>query len=177
MFERRPFLFACCTIALTAAAASAQTSQKPPDCTAPEHHAFDFWVGQWEVRAPDGKVAGTNDISSILNGCVNLEEWTGSQGGSGKSFNMYSRADRKWHQTWVDANGGRLDLVGGFEDGKLTLIGENVAPDGSRMMQKLVFEKIAGSPHKVRQLWHQSRDGGQSWAVAFDGMYEQKTGK
>lgn len=177
MFERRSFLLASCLLLFTAGAATAQTQQKPPDCSAPEHHAFDFWVGQWDVRVADNKLAGTNHVSSILGGCVILEEWTGSAGGTGKSFNMYSRADRKWHQTWVDDNGGRLDLVGGFEDGKLLLTGENVAPDGSHVMQRLSFEKIPGSPHRVRQLWHQSRDGGKTWTVSFDGMYEQKASR
>lgn len=176
MFERRSLLLASCMLLSTAGTVMAQTQQKPPDCSAPEHHAFDFWVGHWEVKVAEGKVAGTNDVSSILNGCVILEEWTGSGGGTGKSFNMYSRADGKWHQTWVDSNGGRLDLVGGFENGKLMLKGENKAPDGAHVMQRLSFEKIAGSPHRVRQLWHQSRDGGKTWTVSFDGMYERKTG-
>ncbi len=27
-------------------------------CDAPEHRAFDFWLGEWQVRTPDGKLAG-----------------------------------------------------------------------------------------------------------------------
>ncbi len=39
-------------LASTAAAAGA--------CTAGEHRQFDFWPGEWNVRAPDDKLAGVN---------------------------------------------------------------------------------------------------------------------
>ncbi len=26
-------------------------------CDTPEHRAFDFWLGEWQVKTPDGKIA------------------------------------------------------------------------------------------------------------------------
>jgi hypothetical protein len=49
-------------------------ADKPPPCAAPGHRQFDFWLGEWEAAA-NGKFAGTNKITSILGGCVIMEEW------------------------------------------------------------------------------------------------------
>ena len=52
----------------------------------PSPHQFDFWIGEWEVRTPDGKPAGTSRIEAILGGSVIQEHWTGAKGGAGSSF-------------------------------------------------------------------------------------------
>jgi hypothetical protein len=160
---------------LTAAAhpAHAQTpTPTPKPCTAAEHRQFDFWLGQWEVTAQGG-VAGTNRIESIQGGCVLLESWTGSGGSTGTSFNMYFPSDRKWHQTWVDNQGGRLDLAGGSKDGKMVLEGQMPS---QKDPAKTVLHQITWEPlpdGTVRQIWRASRDGGQKWATLFDGTYSK----
>ena len=53
-------------LACGAAAPALSQAQPPPapgPCAAPEHHQFDFWLGDWEVRTPEGKLAGHNTIS------------------------------------------------------------------------------------------------------------------
>ncbi|WP_245917623.1 hypothetical protein [Aureitalea marina] len=47
---------------------NAQDSNCP--CCTPEHRAFDFWIGEWEVTNPDGSEAGVNTITRIEDGCV-----------------------------------------------------------------------------------------------------------
>jgi hypothetical protein len=44
------------------APASPPPSPTPRPCSAPEHRQFDFWLGEWQVTGPSGKVAGTNSI-------------------------------------------------------------------------------------------------------------------
>lgn len=46
----------------TAAQQTAPTSPAPPSCDAAPYRAFDFWVGEWEVRTPQGQLTGTNSI-------------------------------------------------------------------------------------------------------------------
>jgi hypothetical protein len=75
-----------------------QGSQEPP-CADEAHRQFDFWVGTWEVTNAQDRVVGTNEISSILGGCVVLEEWQSTGPYSGKSLNIYDAANDKWHQT------------------------------------------------------------------------------
>ena len=38
---------------------------RPAPCTAPEHRQFDFWIGEWPVKTPDGKVAGANPQQNL----------------------------------------------------------------------------------------------------------------
>lgn len=142
----------------------------PSPCGAAEHHQFDFWLGDWKVQDTAGNPAGTNQITAIQNGCVLFENWNGAKSSTGNSFNMYWSADKKWHQTWVDNQGGRLDLSGGLQDGKMVLEGE--APSqrdpGKRVRHRISWEKRGSN---VRQLWQASRDDGKTWNVLFDGLY------
>lgn len=49
-------------------------------CAGKENRAFDFWLGEWQVTTPDGKVAGTNRIESKYIGCVLHEHYTAGRG-------------------------------------------------------------------------------------------------
>jgi hypothetical protein len=39
---------------------------------------FDFWIGDWDVFGPDGKQAGTNSITPLLDGGALAEHWHGA---------------------------------------------------------------------------------------------------
>lgn len=162
---------ACIAMVLGTTLATAQGGAAGP-CDSEEHRQFDFWVGEWVVTAPDGTVAGTNRIEKILGGCVLTESWEGSQGSTGKSFNMFFSRDGKWHQTWVDNAGGRLDLEGGWSQGKMTLSGTMPGQDG-----KPVRHEISWTPRPdgtVRQHWRASKNKGREWLDLFDGIYSRK---
>lgn len=142
----------------------------PPGCDAPEHRQFDFWVGEWDVFNPAGKHVGASSIRLILGGCVVLENWKGDSGVEGTSLNIYDRVDRRWHQAWVDGSGSRLDLAGGLRGASMVLSGVSAAPTGGgKVTERITWSPVPGG--KVRQLWEQSADGGESWTVAFDGTY------
>ncbi|HEU5042488.1 MAG TPA: hypothetical protein VFT84_16790 [Gemmatimonadales bacterium] len=155
-----------------AAPAAGQTTARPDACTAAEHHQFDFWIGEWDVTLPNGKVAGTNRIEPILGGCALRESWTGAGGGSGTSYNAYDRSRRVWHQTWVDGQGNLLQLEGSFSGGRMTLTGETVDSAGAKATQRITWEETG--PGQVRQLWETSTDGGSTWKVSFDGRYRKR---
>lgn len=144
-------------------------AQRP--CAQPERRQFDFWIGDWNVTdQKTGQKAGENTIVAIHDGCALQESWRGAQGGTGTSLNAFFAG--KWHQTWVDGNGLLLRLDGGLVDGRMVLEGETPARDGTRVRHRLSFEpRPDGS---VRQHWESSRDGGQSWATVFDGLYVKK---
>ena len=138
-------------------------------CAAPESHQFDFWIGSWEVRTPQGRVAGTNRIEPILGGCALQEHWKGARGMSGTSINMYDPATGKWHQTWMDDHGTLLLLDGAFQGGKMILSGVTRSAGGASTQQRITWTPLQGG--KVRQLWESSEDGGKTWSVVFDGEY------
>lgn len=150
-------------------AATPPAAKRP--CTAPEFHQFDFWIGTWEVRTPDGKVAGTNRIEPILDGCVLQETWRGARGLQGSSLNMYVPSAKRWHQTWMDQQGTLLLLDGTFRDGAMVMTGEapSSTKPGTMAQQRITW--TPASDGTVRQLWEASDDTGKTWTTVFDGRY------
>ena len=148
-------------------------STKPPACAAAEHRQFDFWLGEWEVRDPEGKVAGRNRIVAILGGCALQENWSGAGGVSGTSLNAWDADRKQWHQTWVDSSGGVLQLDGHLVNGAMVMSGDalnaDTPPKTSR--QRITWTPLPNGG--VRQLWESSTDGGKTWTVAFDGRYSK----
>ena len=137
-------------------------------CTALEYRQFDFWLGDWEVRRPDGRLAGTNRVTSEFGGCVLQEHYDTERGYSGSSFNIYDAGRKRWHQTWVDTSGLLLELDGGLVDGSMILEGETVGPYGVVTRHRITWTPNADG--SVRQLW-ESREGSDEWTVTFDGLY------
>lgn len=140
-------------------------------CSSPEHRAFDFWLGDWEVRTADGKLAGTNRIETAQNGCVIHESYSTPRGYNGQSLNIYDTSRKVWHQTWVDTDGLLLQLEGGLRDGKMVMEGAQKGADG-----KITKQRITWTPNKdgsVRQLWETIDEKGVK-TVAFDGLYTKK---
>jgi hypothetical protein len=166
------FSLAVAMLCCMASTADADTpAAKPAGCTAAAHHQFDFWLGDWDVTDGKGKVAGRNRIVSLHDGCVLQESWSGAGGFTGTSLNAYD-ADRKaWHQTWVDNNGGVLQLDGTFADGKMILAGASL-DDGKQVLQRITWERLPDG--RVRQLWESSKNNGTTWTVAFDGYYAKR---
>ena len=159
-------------VVFAAAPAAVAPTPTPIPCSAAEHRQFDFWVGTWEVRGPKGKIAGTNRIESILEGCGLHERWSGAGGTKGESFNTYDPADRRWHQLWIDDSGTVLHLAGVFKDGRMILEGTLPSTKGGPpVRQRITWERQSDA--RVRQLWEASEDEGATWAVAFDGFYSR----
>jgi len=140
-------------------------------CSTEAYRAFDFWLGEWEVRGQNGQVAGHNRITSILNGCALKEEWTSARGSTGTSYNAWDQAAGRWHQTWVDDQGLVLLLDGGVTNGKMVMTGQRPTPNGSVVRHRITWEPLEKGA--VRQLWESSTDGGTSWKPVFDGTYRR----
>jgi len=155
-------LFAPLVIALLQGNPAAAAS-----CASAEHRQFDFWIGEWEVTSPDGKVAGHNRITKILGGCALREEWTGASGNQGTSLNAWDPEAHAWRQTWVDQGGMVLLLKGGIDGGKMVMVSGDAA---SR--QRITWTPMDNG--RVRQLWDSSADGGRTWKTEFDGTYKKQ---
>jgi hypothetical protein len=160
-------------IAMSSSAPTTPQTPTPPPlaCTAPEHRQFDFWLGEWNVYGPQGKLAGTNSIRREIGGCVLHERYDTGRGYSGESFNVYDEPRKVWHQTWVDSGGLLLLLEGGFRDGKMILEGQTTGADQKVMKHRITWS--ANQDGTVRQLWESTGPNGE-WTVAFDGKYTRK---
>jgi hypothetical protein len=149
-------------------------ASRPPACDEPERRQFDFWVGAWEVRQPDGTLVGRNTISPLFDGCALREEWRGESGHRGTSLNAWSPQSGTWHQTWVDSSGLTLLLEGGMRNGSMVMEGDAALPgeDGRVVRHRITWSVVDGDPHSLRQHWEAATDEG-TWETLFDGRYSR----
>lgn len=156
---------------IAALALAAASSTHAAGCDTPEHRAFDFWLGEWAVHGPAGRLAGTNSIRKEHGGCVVHERYATDRGYSGESLNAWDGKRQVWHQTWVDSNGLVLLLEGGVVGGAMVLEGDSRATDGTVSRQRITWAPQADG--SVRQHW-QARRGTGDWSTVFDGRYARK---
>jgi hypothetical protein len=149
-------------------AALAQAAPPAQPCQAPEYRQFDFWIGEWDVHDAQGQRIGANRIESIENGCGIQENWTDRRGLTGRSINVFRPASKTWTQLWTSAWGGVLLIEGRYENDRMVLSGDAIGHDGTIERQRTTWSRTGDG---VRQLTERSRDGGQTWTVAFDGRY------
>lgn len=158
----------------TALKKQAQHNLKPCADT-PENRQFDFWVGEWNVETTQGGVpAGESKIELILGDCVVQENWQ-SNGNpySGKSYNTYNAALKRWEQYWVDNSAGNIFFYGGLKDGVMDYWTDEIPQaSGPTLKRHLQFFKLG--PDKVRQFSQGSTDSGKTWKPEYDFTYIRK---
>lgn len=140
----------------------------------PENRQFDFWLGDWDVvSSQGGPQQGTSHISKEMGGCVIWENWT-SLGGPyfGKSYNTYNPNLHRWEQYWVDNSAGVTFYQGNLKDGVMDYWTDDIPqPNGTRSRFHLQFFNLG--PDKVRQFSQASTDGGKTWNVQYDFIYNR----
>jgi hypothetical protein len=153
------------------------SSSAPKPCSEPEQKQLDFWVGEWDLTWPGnsaGETArGTNSVRRILDGCIVEENFSGgdSMHLRGKSVSIFDIRGGKWKQTWVDNEGGYLDFVGESKDGQTTLAREATRPDGSKVLQRMVFKNITHD--QFDWSWESSKDDRKTWTVQWPIHYKR----
>ncbi len=150
------------------AAATAAVPQPSPCAAITHDHDFDFWLGTWEVRS-GGAIVGHNVIESGQSGCAVIEHWTAMPGHTGTSLNAYDPARKHWRQWWVDGSGEIVELEGERTATTMVLEGPYTHVDGT--ITRLRGTWTPNPDGTVRQYIEESKDGGATWAVWFDGMY------
>ena len=163
---------------VAAAARQNHTAAQPKPCSQPEQRQLDFWVGEWDLSWPGnhaGETAhGTNSVRRILDGCIVEETFSGGDALHlrGQSVSLFDVGAGKWKQTWVDNEGGYLDLVGESRDGQMILWREATRPDGTKALQRMVFKNI--TPNEFDWSWEGSKDGGKTWTVVWPIHYKRR---
>jgi hypothetical protein len=160
-----------------------QQSTAPPahprPCSEPQQKQFDFWIGEWELTWPGNNPGetghGTNTIQRVMDGCVVQENFSGGEFMHlrGTSVSIFDATDGRWKQTWVDNEGGYLDFVGEFKEGQMILARNAMRPDGTKVIQRMVFKNI--SPKELDWSWEASSDGGKTWRVNWPIHYKRKS--
>ena len=137
------------------------------------HHAFDFWIGEWDV-SQNGRVAGSNSIQPILGHCAIFEQWSSASGGQGKSFNYYDPGFDHWRQIWIGDGGTFIEFTGEARDGGIFYTAETIDPASGDVTHHK-FEFTQNEDGSVRQFWTTSTDAGETWATIWDGHYVRQT--
>jgi len=141
-------------------------------CCHPEYRQFDFWLGDWIVYDSLDNEVGRNTIVSGQNGCLLVENWTSSSGGTGTSYNYYNRIDSTWNQVWVDASGGVLELKGAFKEGAMLLqSARQQGSDGSSISHRITWESDGD---QVIQTWETLDESNRVRSLLFKGYYRRE---
>lgn len=131
---------------------------------------FDFWLGEWACVWEGG--TGSNRVTKILDGRVIQEEFDGRPGLTlqGRSLSVYDEGIGKWRQTWVDNEGGYLDLTGEFVDGEMRLFTQRDV-QGQTVHLRMIFADIRPAGFNWR--WESSPDG-LAWQTRWAIRYTRK---
>ena len=149
------------------------TGPQPSPCAREEFRQFDFWVGDWEVRSVDRKIAGENRISNEEHGCAIVEHWKSANGGSGQSLNYFDPAANRWKQEWIGL-GIILHMEGGLRDGAMIMEGPLQYITEKRMTRlRGIWTPLPDG--RVRQQFEESTDDGKTWSPWFDGYYTRRS--
>lgn len=133
------------------------------------NHEFDFWLGDWELTWGENN-HGTNRVDRVMDGAV-IQENFESDGYTGMSVSVFSKEDRRWHQTWVDSSGSYLDFTGEFAGGKMILSRDGMV-EGKPVKQRMVWYGIA--ENKFEWNWERSENNGTAWQVIWKIQYQRK---
>lgn len=144
------------------------------NCCTPQHEAFDFWIGDWEVTNPQGVKVGENKIIKEQDNCLLIENWVSANGQStGTSQNFFNRKTKQWEQLWIDNQGGYLKLKGSRIANQMILrTDEEQNKDGKSFYHRVTW--TANDDGTVRQLWETIVENNKT-TVVFDGLYKKKS--
>lgn len=156
---------------------SASPPPPPPNCSAAEHHALDFWIGEWDAfRADNNRLSGRSSITASDDGCIVNENWT-SIGQpfpySGRSLNLYVRDTQHWEQYWADSTGTPIHFVGGVIAGRAVQMSTLSASGSPAQWQRVTFTPNADGT--VTQQGDTSPDG-QTWTLSYRLIYRHHQG-
>jgi hypothetical protein len=134
---------------------------------------FDFWIGQWEVRVPDGTRVGRSDISKDVGGCSLTERWTGAGGSSGSGLVFFTPSRSEWRQVWIGSNGVLIDMTGGWRERAIQMEGtiEYAAED------RVVAFRGSWTPLENGDVWQLLQEFdvvAQTWRTWFDGVFRRR---
>jgi hypothetical protein len=168
----------CLSLPLSADPAPATSSKAAGTCDTPQHHQFDFWVGDWQVfEAKSNQLVAYDRVEKLAHGCIvqqNLTMITDLYRGPGVPWRMsgigVNRFDGEgWLELWADDTWGAIALRG-MPDASAAMVLTTVVPSRNRDL-KLVWEKKPDG--SVRQLQYVAPAGSGKWQLFGDLIYRR----
>lgn len=140
--------------------------------TIPEASQFDFWLGRWEVRQPNGTLVGHNTITKRDGGCTIHEQWEGTAGSTGTSTSFFVPSRGQWRQVWVGSGATLIDMTGELIDGGMQMEGTLEYANQDRVVAFRAAWTEAPDG-RVRQRMEEFDLVSQGWKLWFDGFYRR----
>ena len=156
-------------------APSAKTPSVSP-CDTPQHHQFDFWVGDWRVfDSTDGQLVGFDRVQKLEAGCVvqqNLTLITDLYRRPGVAYRLdgigVNRFDgERWLELWADNQWGAIALQG-TPQGDKAMVMTSIVPSRNRDL-RLVWERLPDG--SVRALQYVAPAGSGKWTLYGNLLY------
>lgn len=157
-------------------------AQNLPNCSASEHHALDFWIGEWDAyRADNNRLVGRSSITASDGGCVINERWNSlNVAYSGRSLNMFNRISGHWEQYWVDSTGAHIYFVGGaIAGGAIQMTTTAPDPFSADEHNAAQYQRVTFTPNgdgSLTQQGDQSLDG-HTWTQQYRFIYRPHRGE
>jgi hypothetical protein len=162
----------CGTPSVALAQTDSAGTPRSAACESAPYKALDFWLGTWQVRAPDGRFLGTDSVTKILGDCVVYERWHGASGGTGQSWNTFDRRAAIWRATWVNDAGVVILANGRGAEGRMEM---RVATSSSPPVKEKHLERWIWLRYPARDslrvVFELSIDDGKTWKNLYDGRY------
>lgn len=176
----------CCFVAIVGALSTPWSSgaQSLVPCGEAPARAFDFWVGDWNIRQQILREDGTyldlpakTSVSAALDGCVLVEYWEGEvqffwekmekpEPMKAISVRAYDPRTKKWYIHWMDTRSRHFDTpyVGDFAEDRGEFYREWMTPEGTRV-GRVAFSNV--STNSLSWSLAVSSDGRRSWTTVW----------
>jgi hypothetical protein len=162
--------------AMSAQGAALEQSTAPSTCDTPQHHQFDFWVGDWQVfDAHTNQLVGFDRVEKHSEGCIiqqNLTLIADLYRRPGVKYRLagisVNRFDGEtWLEMWADNQWGAI-VLRGMPDANGSMVLISAIPSRNRDV-KLVWEKRPDGT--VRILQYVAPAGSGKWEQYGDLIY------
>lgn len=147
-------------------------------CDTPQHHQFDFWVGDWQVfDANNNQLVAIDRVEKHSEGCIvqqNLTFITDLYRRPGVSYRLagvgVNRFDgEEWLELWADNQWGAI-VLRGKPDANGSMVLTSIIPSRNRDL-RLVWEKLPDG--SVRNLEYVAAAGSGKWEKYGDLIYRR----
>lgn len=127
---------------------TARNNQSTVKCASDEkpYRDFDFIVGHWEYRTPDGRKVADQVITKQGEGCAIVEEWNEVSGITGHGISFVDPVTGRWRQVWVSSRF-HIDYSGGLDE------------SGAMVLEGTMYPTNGSGSSPIRGVWTKQADG------------------
>lgn len=124
---------------------------------------LDFLVGSWSVQHAGDEI-GTAEVSTDLTGCLFEEVFRTPRGYEAVSYTYQDIVVGSWYRTYIDSEGERMEVSGGFQGDDLVLSGSEAGRGASGQVLDVRIRWTPMADGTVEVTHESSADGGASWS-------------